>query len=70
MLEVTAEDITQLNDEELRKLVGGLCEAELRVKGLSTSHVRFGGDQNASDGGLDVVVRLPSEHRIDGFIPP
>lgn len=69
MLEITAEDITQLNDEELRKLVGGLCEAELRVKGLSTSHVRFGGDQNASDGGLDVVVRLPSEHRIDGFIP-
>jgi hypothetical protein len=69
MLEITAEDISQLNDEELRKLVGGLCEAELRLKGLSTSHVRFGGDQNASDGGLDVVVRLPSEHQIDGFIP-
>lgn len=69
MLEITAEDITQLDDEELRKLAGGLCEAELRLKGLSTSYVRFGGDQNASDGGLDVVVKLPSEHQIDGFIP-
>ncbi|WP_096102249.1 hypothetical protein [Pseudomonas congelans] len=69
MLNITAEDITQLNDEELRKLVGDLCEAELKLIGLSTSHVRFGGDQNASDGGLNVVVRLPTEYQIDGFIP-
>ncbi|QBF26605.1 hypothetical protein EXN22_13215 [Pseudomonas tructae] len=69
MLNITAEDITQLNDEELRKLVGGLCKAELKVKGLSTSHVRFGGDQNVSDGGLNVVVRLPPEYQIDDFIP-
>jgi hypothetical protein len=30
MFEVTGDDIAALNDEDLRTLVGRLCEAELR----------------------------------------
>jgi len=60
MFEVTAADIALLNDEDLRGLVGLLCEAEVRRLGLPTSHVTWGGNQDAGDGGLDVRVALPS----------
>lgn len=69
MFEITDEDIAQLDDKDLRSLVGLLCEAELRSSGLPTSYVRWGGNQNARDGGLDVVVDVPPEHSMQGFIP-
>src|SRR5258706_11936975 len=69
MFEITPEDIAQLDDKQLRKLVGLLCEAELRSRGHSTAAVTWGGDQNAKDGGLDVRVTLPDGEPIDGFIP-
>jgi hypothetical protein len=69
MLEITGDHIALLGDEELRELVGLLCEAELRAGGLSAASVTWGGDQNASDGGVDVRVELPSGNAIDGFIP-
>jgi hypothetical protein len=69
MFDVTPDEIAQLNDTDLRELVGRLCEAELARLGLSPVAVTWGGNQTAADGGLDVRVALPSQTIIDGFIP-
>ena len=69
MLEITGDHIALLSDEDLRELVGLLCEAEVRAAVLSAASVTWGGDQNATDGGVDVRVELPSAKTIDGFIP-
>lgn len=69
MFEITANDIALLDDESLRALVALLCEAEARRRGLPTSCITWGGDQNAKDGGLDVRVSFPAGTSIDGFIP-
>ena len=71
MLEITGSDIAALNDEDLRSLVGRLCEAEMRSRGLPTSAVTWGGNQNAADGGIDVRVRIDDSANAlrDGFVP-
>jgi hypothetical protein len=69
MFEITDDDIAALNDKELRSLIALLCEAEMRGRGLPTSAVTWGGDQNAADGGLDVRVELPKRTPVQGFIP-
>ncbi len=69
MLEITADDIALLNDEQLRAVVARLCEAELRERGYSTVHVTWGGNQNAADGGIDVRIALPPGTVIDGYVP-
>jgi hypothetical protein len=69
MFEITADDITALNDTDLRALVALLCEAELRARGLPPSAVTWGGSQTAVDAGLDVRVALPPGTAIEGFIP-
>src|SRR5882762_9283337 len=69
MFEITGDDISLLNDEDVRALIGRLCEAELRRQGHSVSHVTWGGNQTAKDGGLDVHVALPPGTNINGFIP-
>ena len=68
MFEITSDDIALLNDEDLRTLVGLLCESELRAKGYSAASVTWGGNQNAADGGLDARVAL-QRGDIDGFLP-
>lgn len=67
LLEISSEDITKLNDADLRTLIGRLCEAEYRVLGLSTNCIFWGGEQDAPDGGLDVVIRGTSKGY--GWIP-
>lgn len=69
MFEITGDDIAALNDEDLRTLVGFLCEAELRKHALPLAAVTYGGNQTAKDGGLDVRVSLPPGTAITGFIP-
>lgn len=69
MFEITRDDIAALDDEDLRTLIGLLCEAELRRLGLPVSAVTWGGNQTAKDGGLDVRVSLPEGTKIEGFIP-
>jgi hypothetical protein len=69
MLEVTADDIAALDDDDLRALLALLCEAELRRRALPASAVTWGGHQDAADGGIDVRVELPAETLIEGFIP-
>jgi hypothetical protein len=69
MFEITRDDIAALNDEDLRTLIGRLCEAELRRKNLPVSAVTWGGDQTAKDGGLDVRVALAPSTHVEGFVP-
>jgi hypothetical protein len=69
MFEITADDVGQLSDEDLRSLLALLCEAEMRTRGLPVSAVTWGGNQNAPDGGIDVRVALPGGMVIDGFVP-
>ena len=59
LLEISGDHIAELGDENLRELIGLLCEADYCLAGLSTSGITWGGHQNAPDGGLDVVVRGP-----------
>ncbi len=69
MLEVTTADIHALSDEDLRTLIGLLCEADARVHGIPTSSVTWGGNQNAPDGGIDVRVNAPAGPEPTGFLP-
>ena len=73
MFDVTPDDISRLNDTDLRDLVGRLCEAELHRHGLSSAAVTYGGHQNAADGGIDVRVALSAAPSNalgdDSFVP-
>ena len=43
MFEITAEDISLLNDGDLRSLVGRLCESKMMRREISPSCVTWGG---------------------------
>jgi len=60
LLEISKDDISQLDDTQLRDLIGLLCEADLRSVGLPTTAVTWGGHQDESDGGVDVRVESKS----------
>jgi hypothetical protein len=60
MFEITGDHVLLLNDQDLRTLIGLLCEAEARRCGASPLGVTWGGDQNAADGGLDVRAAFQS----------
>lgn len=57
VFDITKEDIGQLNDTDLRVLVGKLCEYKYREAALPADSVEYGGHQNAADGGFDVYVK-------------
>jgi hypothetical protein len=67
LFEITGEDIAALSDEDLRTLVGRLCEADLSRWGIANAAVTWGGDQNAADGGIDVRVNFAPRTVIDGM---
>lgn len=69
LLEITGEDIVRLDDSSLRTLVGLLCEADYRSAGLPVKGILWGGNQDARDGGLDVVVRGEADPPVTSFVP-
>lgn len=69
MFEVTGDDISRLNDDDLRTLAARLSLAELDQLALPLSGVTAGGDQNAADGGIDVRVSRPKGSVTGDFIP-
>lgn len=69
LLEITGDDIALLNDTDLRSLIGLLCEADFRYAGLPTKGIFWGGHQDASDGGLDVIVRSDFPPPQNSFVP-
>lgn len=58
LFEVSAREIADLSDADLRALVARLCMARLADAGLPPAPVTWGGDQRAPDGGIDVRVQL------------
>lgn len=56
--EIEASDVSELNDGDLRELVGRLCEAELVQKGLPTSSVTWGGAQERASLILPVATNM------------
>lgn len=68
-LELTAADITAMDDGPLRELVARLAEAELREQGIPRSSVQAGGAQEAADGGLDVSVATTRPLERPAFVP-
>ena len=69
IFQITQYDIAELNDVDLRILVGLLAEEELRKAGYSPSAVTYGGNQRAADGGIDVRVEIEGSPEITGFVP-
>lgn len=69
ILDISKKDISELNDADLRELIGRLCEEDFRSKGLPPSDVLWGGAQTAADGGLDVEAVTDPENKLVGFIP-
>lgn len=67
--DVNKKDIRALNDSDLRDLIGRLCIAELNKNGESASGVTFGGNQDASDGGVDVRVEAANYIGNNSYIP-
>lgn len=69
MFEITGSDIAELNDVDLRTLIGLLCEVELRTYNIPIAGVTWGGHHNASDGGVDVRVDTSCVVPHGSFIP-
>lgn len=67
-LDITAQDIAELSSGDLRALIGRICEAEVVRAGFPATSVTWGGDDNASDGGLDVEVQLSANPRAGDFV--
>ena len=67
--DVEDNDIKQLNDADLRELIGKLCEATLSEKKIDTMCVTYGGNQDEPDGGVDVRVKSNSIFNDDWSIP-
>ena len=57
--DITDKDIAELNDEDLRELIGKLCEATLNKNNIDPICVTYGGNQDEPDGGVDVRIITP-----------
>ena len=69
ILDVTREQLRQLDGDSLRELVALLCEAEIQQAGMPISAVKWGGAHTAADGGLDVEVDLENRQFRGDFVP-
>lgn len=69
MLEIESRHIAELDDEMLRNLIGLLCEEELKSHRLDIRNVMWGGNQNASDGGIDVYCEYEGTIDNNSFVP-
>ena len=69
VIDISKQQLKQLDGEALRELVARLCEAELTKTGAPVSAVRWSGAHTAADGGLDVDCRVESEPFRGDFVP-
>ncbi len=69
MFEIVGEDVAALSDANLRLLVERLARAELRAGRHPLSAIIAGGNQDASDGGIDVRVECPEKLAAPDFVP-
>ena len=68
ILDVTREQLQQLDGDSLRELVALLCEAEIQQAGMPINAVKWGGAHTAADGGLDVEVDLEDREFRGDFV--
>jgi hypothetical protein len=69
-LELRGKHVAKLGDEDLRTLVVKLCEAELRRTSRPLSAILAGGNQTATDGGVDVRVQLEADTLFAATLEP
>lgn len=69
LFDITGDDIAQLSDSDLRNLIGLLCEADYRFSGMCTAGIQYGGNQDAKDGGIDVMVENKDAPPDTSFVP-
>ena len=69
LLEITGNDIAALKDDDLRTLIGLLCEADYRTDGLPTKGIIWGGHQDAKDDGVDVAVHNTVPPPARSYVP-
>lgn len=67
--DITDKDIKELNDTDLRELIGKLCEATLHKNNIDTICVTYGGNQDEPDGGVDVRVKSTDEFNDNWSVP-
>lgn len=60
MFDIETAWVQGLNDGDARELIARLCKAELVAEESRSEYVRWGGDQRAADGGIDVRTVLPA----------
>ena len=63
LFELDVEDVRALDDTDFRELVSRAYRARLADHGFPTEFVIWGGDQRASDGGIDVRIDVPEPIR-------
>ena len=69
MFEIPKGLLARLSDADGHELVARLCEAELAQAGTPVSAVRWGGAQDAPDGGLDVDCHVEDCGFRGDFVP-
>lgn len=69
LFEVNSSDVESLDDEALRELVARMLIARFSSSGHPAQYVRWGGDQRAKDGGIDVSVEAPASVARDLALP-
>ena len=67
--DITDKDIAELNDADLRELIGKLCEATLNKNNIDTICVTYGGNQDEPDGGVDVRIKSTDEFNDNWSVP-
>jgi hypothetical protein len=69
LLEITDKDIVELNDADLRGLIGLLCEAECRKHRIPTTVIQWGGPQDAPDDGIDISIGYDHQLPQNSYFP-
>lgn len=69
LFDVNSDDIASLGDDELRELVGRLCETDYRRADLTVKGIFWGGNQDAADAGFDVFLEGNQTPPDDSFVP-
>ena len=69
VIDISGQQLKQLNGEDLRELVALLCEAEMARAGAPVSAVLWSGPHTAPDGGLDIDCRVESGPFRGDFVP-
>ena len=67
--DISPEDVQILDDNQLRRILGSLLEAEAHQHGIPLSAIGLGGHQNALDGGVDARVQWDEQPASTPWLP-